>query len=161
MSSPQQTAVLGARIAPLLRAGDTLLLDGGIGAGKTHFARALIQARLGAAGLDQDVPSPTYTLVQTYHDGTVEICHADLYRLQGAPEIAELGLEDAFRDTICLVEWPDRLAESAPHDALVIGFETRDNPQHRSLTFSATAQRWRDILPVLRATSDPVSSDDV
>ncbi|MFV2001800.1 MAG: tRNA (adenosine(37)-N6)-threonylcarbamoyltransferase complex ATPase subunit type 1 TsaE [Paracoccaceae bacterium] len=161
MSSPQQTAMLGARIAPLLRAGDTILLDGGIGAGKTHFARALIQARLGAAGQNQDVPSPTYTLVQTYDDGTTEICHADLYRLQGLRDVGELGLEDAFQNAICLVEWPDRLAGAAPDAALVIAFEVRREPQHRALRFTASARRWRELVPVLQAASDPVRPDDV
>ena len=75
------TTALAERLAPRLGPGDTLLLSGPIGAGKTHFARALIKARLRAAGRDEDVPSPTFTLVQTYDDGICEIWHADLYRL--------------------------------------------------------------------------------
>ena len=91
----------------LLRAGDCVLLEGPIGAGKTHFCRALIRARLGR---EEDVPSPTFTLVQTY-DADVEIWHADLYRLSHPDEALELGLEDAFASAICLVEWPERLGE--------------------------------------------------
>lgn len=109
------TAALAGRVAPLLRAGDTILLEGDIGAGKTAFARALIRARLGR---EEDVPSPTFTLVQTYDDPEAEIWHCDLYRLTNPDEILELGLDAAFEDGICLIEWPDRLGTAAPTGAL-------------------------------------------
>ena len=85
------TAALARMLAATLRPGQTILLDGPVGAGKTHFARAFIRARQGDAA--EDVPSPTFTLVQTYDDpmGT-EIWHADLYRLSDPSELAELGL---------------------------------------------------------------------
>ncbi len=109
------TAALAGRIAPFLRAGDTLLLEGDIGAGKTTFARALIRARLGR---EEDVPSPTFTLVQTYEDPEAEIWHCDLYRLTSPDEILELGLDAAFDGGICLIEWPDRLCSAIPSGAL-------------------------------------------
>lgn len=109
------TSALAGRVAPLLRAGDTILLEGDIGAGKTAFARALIRARLGR---EEDVPSPTFTLVQTYDDPEAEIWHCDLYRLTNPDEILELGLDAAFEDGICLIEWPDRLGTAAPTSAL-------------------------------------------
>ncbi len=115
LSDPEATAALGERLATVLRAGDTVLLDGPIGAGKSHLARALIRARLGGM---EDVPSPTFTLVQTYDDGGTEIWHADLYRLTHPDEVLELGLDDAFATAICLVEWPDRLGGHVPPDAL-------------------------------------------
>lgn len=118
------TTAFAHRVAPHLKAGDCLLLSGGIGAGKTHFARALIQARLGR---QEDVPSPTYTLVQTYEDTDPEIWHADLYRLTQADDVLELGLDDAFSDAITLIEWPDRLGGLAPADALHLTFETLDD----------------------------------
>lgn len=124
LDSPDTTDDLAARLAPLLGAGDTLLLVGPIGAGKTHFARSLIRASLAAAGAPpEDVPSPTYTLVQTYRAGALEIWHADLYRLGDAAEAAELGLEDAFATAICLIEWPDRMAGRLPADALTLRFD--------------------------------------
>ncbi len=112
------TARLGAWFAPRLVAGDCLLLAGQIGAGKSHFARALIRARLGRM---EDVPSPTFTLVQTYA-ADVEIWHADLYRLSGPREVQELGLDEAFAAAICVVEWPDRLGTLAPDAAVRIAF---------------------------------------
>ncbi|WGV15169.1 tRNA (adenosine(37)-N6)-threonylcarbamoyltransferase complex ATPase subunit type 1 TsaE [Fuscovulum ytuae] len=109
------TTALGEWLAQILRPGDTVLLEGPIGAGKSHLARALIRAKLGRM---EDVPSPTFTLVQTYDAGETEIWHADLYRLSVPDEVLELGLEDAFASAICLIEWPDRLGSYLPDDAL-------------------------------------------
>jgi tRNA threonylcarbamoyladenosine biosynthesis protein TsaE len=119
LADEASTAALAGRMAPLLRAGDTILLEGDIGAGKTTFARALIRARLGR---DEDVPSPTFTLVQTYEDPETEIWHCDLYRLSSPDEILELGLDAAFEDGICLIEWPDRLGSAIPSGALRLTF---------------------------------------
>ncbi len=110
------TERLAQCFAPLLGPGDCVLLAGPIGAGKTHFCRAFIRARLART---EDVPSPTFTLVQTY-DADVEIWHADLYRLTHPDEARELGLEEAFERAICLVEWPDRLGGAAPAGAIRI-----------------------------------------
>lgn len=121
LADADETARLGRWFAPRLRAGDCLLLEGPIGAGKSHFARALIQARLGRA---EDVPSPTFTLVQTYQ-ADIEIWHADLYRLTHPDEVLELGLDAAFDDAVCLIEWPDRLGALAPKGALRLGFSAK------------------------------------
>src|SRR6056297_2376404 len=111
LATPESTDRLAALLAPLLVAGDVVLLSGPIGAGKTHFARALIQTRLAAQGRMEDIPSPTFTLVQTYDDEEVEIWHADLYRLTSADDVIELGLDEAFETAITLIEWPDRLGD--------------------------------------------------
>lgn len=150
MRNPGETANLAEAIAVLLSPGDTILLQGHIGAGKSHFARAVIQCRLAAAGKDEDVPSPTYTLVQTYSDGGVEIWHADLYRLSTALEIVELGLQDAFDQAICLVEWPDRLADLRPDNALTVHFLAGPDENLRTLKFSTNCDHWAKLLPVLR-----------
>jgi tRNA threonylcarbamoyladenosine biosynthesis protein TsaE len=113
------TVALGERLAGLARAGDCFLLEGPIGAGKSHLARAFIRARLGRM---EDVPSPTFTLVQVY-EADVEIWHADLYRLTHPDEVWELGLDEAFDRAITLVEWPDRLGAHLPHHALRLRLE--------------------------------------
>lgn len=127
------TQHLGTRFAALVTAGDTLLLEGPIGAGKTHFARSLIQARLAQEGRFEDVPSPTFTLVQVY-DGAPEIWHADLYRLTHPDEVAELGLEEAFETAICLIEWPERLGPLTPKTALTLQFALAAGGASRRLT---------------------------
>lgn len=134
------TAALARALAPLLGPGDTLLLDGPVGAGKTHFARALIQARQGDRA--EDVPSPTFTLIQTYEDAQgVEIWHADLYRLTDGGELDELGLEEARDRSICLIEWPDRW-QDAPADALRITLAPEGDL--RVITFEGP-DRWPDL----------------
>jgi len=113
------TTALGARLAGVARAGDCFLLEGAIGAGKSHLARAFIRARLGRM---EEVPSPTFTLVQVY-EADVEIWHADLYRLTHPDEVWELGLDEAFDNAITLVEWPDRLGAHLPPLALRLRLE--------------------------------------
>lgn len=144
LATASETEALARRIAPHLGPGDTLLLEGPIGAGKTHFARAIIKARLQASGSDEDVPSPTFTLVQTYEAQGVEIWHADLYRLSEAGEIVELGLEDAFGSAICLVEWPDRLP-ACPEGAVSLSFRPTGEGDTRRLVVTRGAARWRAI----------------
>jgi tRNA threonylcarbamoyladenosine biosynthesis protein TsaE len=119
LAAPEDTARLGRWLAACLRPGDTVLLQGPIGSGKSHLARSVIQSRLGRP---EEVPSPTFTLVQTYGEGADEIWHADLYRLTHPDEVIELGLDDAFDRAICLIEWPERLGRAAPASALRLSF---------------------------------------
>lgn len=114
LDSPEATARLASCIAPHLRAGDVIGLTGDLGSGKSHFARALISSRLAALGRVEDIPSPSFTLVQTYDLEDTEIWHVDLYRLADPGEMLELGIEDAFSTCIVLVEWIDRLGPDAP-----------------------------------------------
>jgi tRNA threonylcarbamoyladenosine biosynthesis protein TsaE len=137
--SPGETCAIARRLAPVLRTGDTVLLTGDIGAGKTHFARCAIQSLLACP---EDVPSPTYTLVQTYAGRSGEIWHVDLYRLVDTSEVFELGLMDAFCDAICLVEWPDRLGDLAPPGALHLTVTADDAPDARRLTFGSRNPEW-------------------
>ena len=143
LTSPDQTVALAIRLGPMLTAGDVLLLQGDIGAGKTHFARALIQSLLDEP---EDVPSPTFTLVQTYETDMAEIWHADLYRLTSPDEVVELGLTDAFEEAICLVEWPDRLAELAPQSALHLDIALGADEGRRTLTLSWSHARWTPLV---------------
>lgn len=132
------TSALGARLAAVAAAGDVILLSGPIGAGKSHLARAFIRARLGR---DEDVPSPTFTLIQTYGPPEDEIFHADLYRLTHPDEVWELGLDDAFTRAICLVEWPDRLGAHLPPGALHIHLAALGEGRRATLTGGREALR--------------------
>ncbi|WP_370230514.1 tRNA (adenosine(37)-N6)-threonylcarbamoyltransferase complex ATPase subunit type 1 TsaE [Cognatishimia sp.] len=143
LTSAEATTRLAQALAPRLDAGDVLLFTGDIGAGKTHFARSLIQSLLPEP---EDVPSPTFTLVQIYEVYQFEIWHADLYRLTSPDEVVELGLIDAFDDALCLVEWPDRLAELAPQSALSISMQMTPDQGHRQLTASWTDKKWAEKL---------------
>ncbi|MEM9575643.1 MAG: tRNA (adenosine(37)-N6)-threonylcarbamoyltransferase complex ATPase subunit type 1 TsaE [Pseudomonadota bacterium] len=141
--SPYDTARAAKALGAILRAGDTILLSGPVGAGKTHFARHLIQSLLIA---HEDVPSPTFTLVQTYETGNGPLWHADLYRVGSVHEIEELGLTDAFKEAICLIEWPDRLGPLTPEGALSLLLEAGKAENARLLTASWNDPLWSDRL---------------
>lgn len=139
LASPDETERFARRLAPRLGPGDTLLLEGPVGAGKSHFARALIKERLAQSGQNEDVPSPTYTLVQTYAADGVEIWHADLYRVSGPMEVVELGLEEAFDSAICLIEWPDRLGDLRPASAVSLAFHPGPHDDARRVEIEGPA----------------------
>lgn len=105
------TEDLAARVAAVAAAGDVITLIGDLGSGKTVFARAFIRALCDA---EEEVPSPTFTLAQTYDAGRFEIFHFDLYRLNHAEEALELGIEEAFADGVSLIEWGERLGTLLP-----------------------------------------------
>lgn len=153
LADADATAALARWLAPLLGAGDCLLLQGPVGAGKTHFARALIQHLLATAGLAEDVPSPTFTLVQTYQAGPVEIWHCDLYRIASASDAIELGLDDAMETALCLIEWPERLGTTAPPDALTLDLAPLPDDS-RLLTARASGPRWQPVLAGLTGWRD-------
>ncbi|NWG46096.1 MAG: tRNA (adenosine(37)-N6)-threonylcarbamoyltransferase complex ATPase subunit type 1 TsaE [Alphaproteobacteria bacterium] len=109
------TELLGRRIAATLKRGDLVTLSGELGAGKTTLARAMIRTR---AGVLIEVPSPTFTLVQTYPETDPEIWHADLYRLDRPGEVDELGLGEALDAAAVIVEWPERARRPLGGDRL-------------------------------------------
>jgi len=109
------TARLGAAIARGLRAGETVCLSGPLGAGKSTLARALIRA---LTTPNEEVPSPTFTLVQFYEGPRLKVAHFDLYRLSSADEAYEIGLDEALDDGAAVIEWPERLQGRLPADRL-------------------------------------------
>jgi tRNA threonylcarbamoyladenosine biosynthesis protein TsaE len=129
------TAALARRLAPYLKAGDVVALNGDLGAGKTSFARALIRALSGSDGSEREVPSPTFTLVQSYETLVGRIHHFDLYRIRSPDELTEIGWDEALADGIVLVEWPDRAAALLPALRLDI-----------TLGFGATAETRQALL---------------
>ena len=119
---PDETATgdLGAHLAAFARARDVIALHGDLGAGKTTLARGFIRA---LAGSEEEVPSPTFTLVQTYETAKGAIWHFDFYRLRAPDEAWELGIEDAFSGGISLVEWPERIGALLPTERLDVTLE--------------------------------------
>lgn len=137
------TLALGARLGAILRAGDVVGLAGGLGAGKTSLARGAIGAWTGAA---EEVPSPSYTLVQIYEGPKGLLWHVDLYRLKTTEEAWELGLEDAFADAACLIEWPERLGPLSPPNHLRIALHPEGEGRRAIVTgFGA----WRSRLDTI------------
>lgn len=132
LPSDSATDALGRALARHLAKGDTVLLSGPVGAGKSHLARAFIRARLGR---QEEVPSPTFTLVQTYTHPDGDIWHSDLYRLSHPDEVIELGLDEAFETAICLVEWPDRLGTLAPPTAIRVILSYDGDGRRAELSF--------------------------
>jgi len=125
------TEALAARVARAMRPGDAILLEGPLGAGKSAFARALLRAA--AADPALEVPSPTFTLVQTYDTARGVVHHYDLWRLDGPAALDELGWDDATAD-IVLVEWPDRLGHLSPADSLRIALEPEGEGRRATLS---------------------------
>ena len=130
------TASLGARIAAVLKPGDVVALAGDLGAGKTTLARAILRA----LGVAEDVPSPTFTLVQCYETPRITLSHYDLYRLKQAAEMNELGLEEALEDGAALVEWPERAGSYLPLDALYVRLDGQNAARRATLE---GPERWR------------------
>lgn len=124
LQSEAETAAFAAALAPNLRAGDVIALEGDLGAGKTAFARALIRALLGNP--EENVPSPTFALVQNYDGPDFPITHFDLYRLEDERELDELGFFEVLDDGITLIEWPVRAGRSLPQNRLTLRFTHAD-----------------------------------
>jgi tRNA threonylcarbamoyladenosine biosynthesis protein TsaE len=136
------TAALAARISALVAPGDIIALKGDLGAGKTSFARAFIRAR---CDMHEEVPSPTFTLVQIYQADALAIWHFDLYRLNRAEEAWELGIEEAFASGVSLIEWPELLESLLPQRRLGITLDFGDQPQARRAFLVGDAD-WRARL---------------
>ncbi len=134
------TDALGARIAASLRVGDAIALQGELGAGKTTLARAILRA----LGVKESVPSPTFTLVQSYETTRLTVRHFDLYRIIESSELDELGIDEALDEGAALIEWPERAGSRLPDDALHVALSADDHvrrahisgPQHWAKAFA-------------------------
>ncbi len=162
------TLAMARSLARLLQAGDVVFLIGDLGAGKTTFARGLINAlpQVGDTGADgagsgdglgdEEVPSPTFTLVQIYQRRPAPVWHVDLYRLERPEEVEELGLEEAAREAITLIEWPDRLGQRMPADRLEVQLSYGQAPDTRSVVLAGYGS-WPERLSAIRTGARPAA----
>ena len=137
-----ETGILASQLANVSVTGDVIGLIGDLGVGKTAFARAFINARVG----DVEVPSPTFTIVQVYEFSDINVYHFDLYRIEETEELFELGIEDAFTDGISLIEWPDRMDTYLPSDRLDIIFSSVSSENARQVTLLGYGENWINRL---------------
>ena len=138
------SAAFGARLAALAKPGDVITLTGSLGAGKTSIARGL----LAALGLDGEAPSPSFAIVQPYAppETVLPVLHVDLYRIEHADEIEELGLDEAAAESLLIVEWPDRAPGAWP-DALALRLDFTPDGGRRLTAQVPTAWRARWPFP--------------
>jgi tRNA threonylcarbamoyladenosine biosynthesis protein TsaE len=149
---PAGTGAVAVALAPRLRPGDIVLLQGGLAAGKTTFVKAVVAA-LGSAAV---VTSPTFTLAQFYPygqglngqrpDGQGQVLHIDAYRLTGIHEFRDLGLDEDFGDSVTLIEWGEKVAEDFPCHLLAEFTTDASDPDRRIITFSSACDRWAPVL---------------
>ncbi|MGY0789408.1 tRNA (adenosine(37)-N6)-threonylcarbamoyltransferase complex ATPase subunit type 1 TsaE [Azospirillum argentinense] len=147
LPSEEATAALARRLAAALVPGDLVALRGDLGAGKSALCRALIRA---VTEDDAEVPSPTFTLVQTYDTDIGPVWHFDLYRLSGPDEVTELGWDEARAEAVLLVEWPDRLGPLLPADRLDVAMSFA-GPTERRATLTGHGA-WKSRLTTIDFT---------
>ncbi|MBT5074443.1 MAG: tRNA (adenosine(37)-N6)-threonylcarbamoyltransferase complex ATPase subunit type 1 TsaE [Kordiimonadaceae bacterium] len=140
---------LAGRLASTLKTGDILAFEGGLGSGKTEFCRAIIHA----IGYREDVPSPTFNLLQIYEPSVDDLTmpavwHMDLYRLEKPQDVYELGIEDGFDTAISLIEWPDRMAGHLPDGHLSVSLSMSEKEGARNIIFEGD-DYWNDRLKEL------------
>lgn len=141
LRTPEQTEALAAQIAELAGPGDLLLLTGGIGAGKTVFARGFARA----LGIADAVTSPTFVLHCIYDAGRLPLNHFDLYRLEAQAEVEELAIWEFMEGAVTLVEWADR-AEGFDPPYLALDFALAPGETERWVTLTAIGEPWRERL---------------
>jgi len=134
------TEALGEAIADGLARGDCVALEGDLGAGKTTLARAILRA----LGVSEIVPSPSFTLVQAYETERLPVRHFDLYRIESAAELDELGLDEALSEGAALIEWPERAGEHLPEDTLHISLSILGDAARNVSVMGPS--RWAEIL---------------
>lgn len=143
-ASTDDTIVIADLFANFLKCGDVLLLIGDIGSGKTFFSRRIIQSMMKNQNvLIENIPSPTFSIVQTYDLLYPVVWHLDLYRLSDSNEIIELGLDEGLGVGICLIEWPDRLGDYYPQRNISITFDELDkDDSNRRISIEFNGMDW-------------------
>ena len=138
------TRAFAAALSRFIAPGRVFCLSGPLGAGKSEMARAMITA---SCGPQDDIPSPTFTLVQPYQaNGGFEVWHMDLYRLETPAQVLDLGVEDAFFDCCCLIEWSDKITDLLPSDQVRIDLAMGPDEGSRVVALAASP----DLLHIFK-----------
>ncbi len=137
-----ETEEIAHKIAQICDIGDVIALYGDLGVGKSVFSRSFIRA---LTTPDEEVPSPTFTLVQVYESDHGELYHFDMYRLENPDDCFELGIEEAFSDGVSLIEWPTKMGAYLPWDCLKIEIANGEGETERTMEFSSQGP-WLDRL---------------
>ena len=142
---------IAKRLSEILEIGDILFLKGSIGAGKSFFARCIIREYLNISKVYEDIPSPSFSLVQTYDNIKPKVCHVDLYRISFSNELEEIGLKNIYENFLTIVEWPERLGEKLPDTFIQIEFkDCNKNNDERNLKISSVGINRKDIRSFLK-----------
>lgn len=145
-TGPEHTCSIAAVLARQLRAGDAVILDGGLATGKTTFTKAI------AAALSSPDPvtSPTFALAHFYQSSVAPILHIDAYRLSGISEFRDLGLDDYIDESITVIEWGLKLARDFDCYLIIVLSVETDDVNHRTIRFSSECDRWTEVLDLIR-----------
>ena len=144
-------SAIAKRLSEILEIGDILFLKGSIGAGKSFFARCIIREYLNISKVYEDIPSPSFSLVQTYDNIKPKVCHVDLYRISFSSELEEIGLNTIYENFLTIVEWPERLGEKIPDTFIQIEFkDCHKNYDERNLKISLAGINRKDIRSFLK-----------
>ncbi len=141
---------LGKNVSNFLNVGDVIMLNGDIGTGKTHFARSLINSRMGLENVMSEVSSPSYNIVNVYDNISPIIWHVDLYRLNCSEEIYELGLFSFFEEVIMIIEWPEKMGNLKPKRYLEFIFEEISDINKRKVSMRTYGENWEKILNAIK-----------
>ena len=142
---------IAKRLSEILEIGDILFLKGSIGTGKSFFARCIIREYLNISKVYEDIPSPSFSLVQTYDNIKPKVCHVDLYRISFSSELEEIGLENIYEKFLTIVEWPERLGEKIPDKFIQIEFiDSQKNYEERHLKISLVGINRKIIRSFLK-----------
>lgn len=142
-NNEQDTKNFAKKFASHLKPKDVVVLTGDLGSGKTKFTEGI----LSYFGLENEISSPTFTIVNEYQKNDINIYHFDVYRLEDSSEFYEIGGEEYFENGICIIEWGELIEDALPQDYLHITFEKdEENENVRKLKIDFTTNRWRDYF---------------
>ena len=141
--SADETMDFASNLASKLKIGDTIVLNGDLGAGKTKFTEGFLKF----FGLDKEISSPTFTIVNEYNADNFNIYHFDVYRLEDSSEFYAIGGEDYFSSGICIIEWGFIIADALPKDYIQISFDRlHENENYRLITIETVGNKYENIL---------------